>query len=51
MEGRFSKPVYPGDRLDTSIWRTEEGAVFQMLANGERLVLDRGVFRFRDRPR
>jgi len=47
MEGRFSKPVYPGDRLDTLIWRTDDGAVFQMLANGERLVLDRGVFRFR----
>jgi hypothetical protein len=47
MEGRFSKPVYPGDRLDTLIWRTDAGAIFQMLANGERLVLDRGVFRFR----
>lgn len=46
MEGRFSKPVYPGDRLDTHIWRTSDGAVFQMLANGERVVLDRGVFRF-----
>ncbi len=46
MEGRFSKPVYPGDRLDTLIWRTDEGAAFQMLANGERIVLDRGVFRF-----
>lgn len=47
MEGRFSKPVYPGDRLDTHIWRTDEGAVFQMLANGERVVLDRGVFHFK----
>lgn len=47
MDGRFSKPVYPGDRLDTRIWRTDEGAQFQMWANGERLVLDRGVFRFR----
>ena len=50
MEGRFSKPVYPGDRLDTSIWRTDEGAVFQMVANDERLVLDRGVFRFNNSP-
>jgi hypothetical protein len=48
MEGRFSKPVFPGERLDTCIWRTDEGAVFQMFANGERLVLDRGVFRFFD---
>jgi len=47
MEGRFSKPVYPGDRLDTRIWRTEDGAAFQMWANGERLVLDRGLFRYR----
>lgn len=46
MEGRFSKPVYPGDVLDTRIWRTDDGAMFQMLANGERVVLDRGVFRF-----
>lgn len=47
MEGRFSKPVFPGDRLDTLIWRTGDGALFQTLANGERPVLDRGVFRFR----
>ena len=46
MEARFSKPVHPGDRLDALIWRTDAGATFQMLANGERLVLDRGVFRF-----
>jgi acyl dehydratase len=46
MEARFSKPVFPGDRLDARIWRTEDGAVFQLWANGERLVLDRGVFRF-----
>ncbi len=47
MEGRFSKPVFPGDRLDTLIWRTDDGAMFQVLANGERVVLDRGVFRLR----
>lgn len=46
MRGRFSKPVHPGDRLDTHIWRTSEGAVFQVFANGERVVLDRGVFHF-----
>ena len=45
---RFSKPVHPGDRLDTHIWRTEGGAVFQTLANGERVALDHGVFRFAD---
>jgi acyl dehydratase len=42
---RFSKPVHPGDRLDTHVWRTDEGALFQTFANGDRLVLDRGVFR------
>lgn len=48
IEGRFSRPVHPGDRLDAHIWRTDRGAVFQMWANGdERLVLDRGIFRFR----
>ena len=46
MRGRFSKPVFPGDRLDTQIWKTNDGAVFQVWANGERLVLDRGVFVF-----
>ena len=46
IDGRFSKPVFPGDRLDTLIWRTDAGAQFQMLANGERVVLDRGLFGF-----
>ena len=46
MEGRFSQPVYPGDRLDTAIWLTDGGAQFQTWANGERLVIDRGLFRF-----
>jgi hypothetical protein len=47
MAARFSKPVHPGDRLDTLIWRTDTGALFQTLANGARTVLDRGVFHFR----
>ncbi len=46
MAARFSRPVHPGDTLETHIWRTSDGAVFQTLANGDRLVLDRGVFRF-----
>jgi acyl dehydratase len=46
MEARFSKPVFPGDRLDTLVWRTGDGASFQVLADeGKRVVLDRGVFR------
>jgi hypothetical protein len=47
MEVRFAKPVYPGDRLDTLIWRTDDGAQFRVMANGERISLDRGVFRYR----
>ena len=47
MDARFSRPVHPGDRLDTHIWRTDDGAIFQVLTNGERIALDRGVFRFR----
>jgi acyl dehydratase len=46
LEGRFSKPVYPGDRLDTRIWRTDDGALFQIIAGGERVAFDRGRFRF-----
>jgi len=44
MEVRFSKPVHPGDRLTTLIWRTDEGALFQVLAEEDRVVLDRGRF-------
>jgi acyl dehydratase len=46
MDGRFSQPVHPGDRLDTQIWHTDGGALFQTLANGERRVIDRGIFRY-----
>jgi acyl dehydratase len=47
VEGRFSKPVFPGDRLDTRIWHTDGGAQFQIWVNDERLVMDRGIFHFR----
>jgi acyl dehydratase len=46
MFGRFSQPVYPGDRLETRIWRTDGGAQFLTLAPGDRPVLDRGTFSF-----
>jgi len=48
LGGRFTSPVYPGDRLDTAIWRTDEGAVFQVRANGDQVVFDRGIFRYAD---
>jgi len=46
LSGRFSKPVYPGDQLDVRIWGNGEGAQFQVIAGGERVAFDRGVFRF-----
>ena len=45
IEGRFSQPVHPGDVLDTHIWHTEGGAQFQTSVGGNRLVIDRGIFR------
>lgn len=44
--GRFSKPVFPGETLDTRIWLTDGGGLFQTVAGGERIVIDRGVFRY-----
>lgn len=46
MEARISQPFFPGAPLHTLIWRTEGGAQFQTYAGGDRLVLDRGSFRF-----
>lgn len=45
--GRFSKPVHPGEMLDTHIWHTDGGAQFQTVAGGDRIVIDRGTFRYR----
>lgn len=47
---RFSAPVIPGDELETSIWKTENGAIFQVRV-GESVVLDRGTFTLRGTPR
>jgi acyl dehydratase len=46
MHARFSQPVFPGEALQTLIWRTDHGAQFQTLAPGGRVVLDRGVFSY-----
>ena len=43
--GRFSKPVFPGETLDTHIWHTDGGAQFQTVVDGDRVVIDRGQFR------
>ena len=44
MHGRFSQPVHPGEMLDTHIWHTDDGAVFETWVPGKRLVIDRGRF-------
>jgi acyl dehydratase len=46
MYARLSQPMFPGDRLQTLIWRTERGAQFLTIAGENRPVLDRGSFSF-----
>ncbi len=46
MYGRFAKPVFPGETLDTHIWRDDTGAIFQTTASDGRVVIDRGSFLF-----
>jgi len=41
MEGRFSNPVMPGDRLDVRIWMEGDEAIYQTWV-GDNLVLDAG---------
>lgn len=54
MTARFSAPVFPGETLTTSIWRTESGrAVYRTEASGPdgsntRVVLDDGVAEYAD---
>jgi acyl dehydratase len=54
MSGRFSRPVYPGQTLVTSIWLPEAGgtaasgtaAMFQTVTEEGTVVIDRGLLRF-----
>jgi len=47
MEGRFSSPVMPGERLSTSVWRTaDDEAVFSTSGGDGRAVIDSGLVRF-----
>lgn len=47
LSARFARPVLPGQRLTFPVWREDGGARFQGLVD-ERLVLDCGIFRYRD---
>jgi acyl dehydratase len=46
MEGRFAKPVYPGDELVSEIWFGAETAFFEMRSARGELLIERGVFDF-----
>jgi acyl dehydratase len=47
MDGRFSSPVLPGEKLTVRMWRTGDGeAVFQTQGEDGRVVLDAGLCRF-----
>jgi acyl dehydratase len=54
VAARFTSPVFPGDTLTTSIWRTQPGhAIFRTEASNPdgsdaRLVLEDGVAEFRE---
>jgi acyl dehydratase len=44
ISGRFSKPVFPGDRLQVSVWRDGPEATFRVTGRDDAVVLDRGTF-------
>jgi len=46
MDGRFSKPVMPGDELAVSMWVDGNECMFQTRDQGGDVVFDHGVMRF-----
>ena len=42
MYGRFSAPVFPGDRLDVAVWIDGDRAWYRTLV-GDRVVIDNGT--------
>ena len=47
MDGRFSKPVYPGEALTVSMWVEGNECTFQTKNPASEVVLDQGVARFK----
>ena len=46
MDGRFSKPVMPGDELTISMWVDGNQALFQTKNQNGEVVIDQGVCKF-----
>ena len=46
MDGRFSSPVIPGEKLEVHVWEDEGDFKFRTIA-GDRVVLDNGVLQTR----
>jgi len=44
MEGRFSKPVMPGDELTISMWEEGDRVLFQTRNQDDVVVFDQGIF-------
>jgi acyl dehydratase len=47
MRVRFTAPVIPGETLTAQVWRSADGVTFRLRV-GDKVVLDRGVFTWRD---
>lgn len=47
MEGRFSKPVFPGETLTVKMWVDGDTALFQTVNPAGEIVLDQGRFQGR----
>jgi acyl dehydratase len=46
MDGRFSKPVFPGESLTVKMWVDGSNALFQTVNPAGDVVLDQGRFGF-----
>jgi acyl dehydratase len=46
MDGRFSKPVYPGDTLGVSMWVDGTECIFQTRNQAGDVVFDQGTMTF-----